>query len=534
MNQETIKNIVGKAIPLSVNAGFIAKKATVKDTYTIGSLTGNRLNSGTLRSQFVFYEKEIDWTNTSDQVKKALHSDQRVFVQVGDDIWDVYKGESLSKEDQDPVRIKHNVNDLSDLIQTEREALAFLQIDSNDDSEQGESARKPTNLQVIFFGPPGSGKSHTVEDIVKDRYPDKSKREEYVFRTIFHPDSDYASFVGSYKPCMSRLEKTYSLEELVEIFKKMKASPEPSYRWHKFGAKYWESLKKLEPGNLKYILEEAGDDTSMHVEIKKGMMVGEAYLRDKGKILYRFVPQTFTNAYVKAWSEQSKNVFLIIEEINRGNCAQIFGDLFQLLDRENGVSRYPINADTDLRQFLEDELGKDNEGILGGKLRLPQNLYIWATMNTSDQSLFPMDSAFKRRWDWECVPIDYNHPDSKSYSISIDSKTYNWNKFIEKVNEKISDTTKSEDKQIGNFFIKGNITQSEFVSKVMFYLWNDVCKEEYGTQYNFFRDENDNEFSFSDLFGNNASQKLIGFMKHLGVKPIDEDNSESNANNAAE
>lgn len=129
---------------------------------------------------------------------------------------------------------------------------------------------------------------------------------------------------------------------------------------------------------------------------------------------------------MKAWKKlgSSKKQYLIIEEINRGNCAQIFGDLFQLLDRnEYGFSDYPIVADKDMQKYLEKEFAgweitnKDEINQLygeanmvnlimkGERLVLPSNLYIWATMNTSDQSLFPVDSAFKRHWDWKYVPI---------------------------------------------------------------------------------------------------------------------------------
>lgn len=310
-------------------------------------------------------------------------------------------------------------------------------------------------LQQIFFGTPGSGKSHKVNGIVESIYPDKADREKYVVRTTFHPDSDYASFVGCYKPRMN------------------------------------------------------GKD-----------------------IEYKYTAQAFTDAYVKAWQEikkeSGKNVYLVIEEINRGNCAQIFGDLFQLLDRKNGVSEYPINADADLRQYLEGDeaLGKDSEGIAEGKLKLPSNLYIWATMNTSDQSLFPMDSAFKRRWTWECVPIDYEKPESSEFTITIQGKQCNWHKFLREINAKIKDTTDSEDKQMGNFFINGNVDERQFVDKVMFYLWNDVFKEEYKTLKNHFRipkegDDNGEEFTFNDLFDkkdkNKDSKLLIGFMEYLKV-----------------
>ena len=152
-------------------------------------------------------------------------------------------------------------------------------------------------------------------------------------------------------------------------------------------------------------------------------------------------------------------------------------------------------------------------------------------MNTSDQSLFPMDSAFKRRWDWEYVPIEYGEKKSdgtpnKSHDFTItigeneDEKVYRWVNFLKKVNEKIYDATRSEDKQMGNFFIKGSIGSMEFINKVMFYLWNEVCKEEYGTTRNFFRREKDGkieEFKFTDLFGTDRDTILNGFMANLKV-----------------
>lgn len=309
----------------------------------------------------------------------------------------------------------------------------------------------PSPLQTIYYGTPGSGKSHKVKGIVEEKYPNKEEQENFVFRTTFHPDSDYASFVGCYKPVME------------------------------------------------------GD-----------------------VIKYKFTPQAFTKAYVKAWQNPGEPVYLIIEEINRGNCAQIFGDLFQLLDRKDGVSEYPIDADNDLKDYLEreDVLGVGHDGIDNGKLRLPSNLNILATMNTSDQSLFPMDSAFKRRWDWECVPVDYENVDSAKFVINIDGKDYLWHDFLKNVNARIKKATDSEDKQMGNFFITGNVTENQFVNKVMFYLWNDICKEEFGSLNNFFRNYIDEkkseteEFSFNDLFTSDKKKLLSKFMEYIEVKSV--------------
>jgi hypothetical protein len=198
--------------------------------------------------------------------------------------------------------------------------------------------------------------------------------------------------------------------------------------------------------------------------------------------------------------------FLVIEEINRGNCAQIFGDLFQLLDRsDNGFSEYPIEADTDLQQeieraFKEGEYKLTNDINIEGEIEgytsnygatlsddvqsgrvllLPKNLFIWATMNTSDQSLFPIDSAFKRRWDWKYIKIK-NHLE-ENYKIVVGEEERDWYEFIDRINEIIASMTSSADKQLGYFFCKadkdGKISAKTFVSKVIFYLWNDVFKD---------------------------------------------------------
>ncbi len=331
-------------------------------------------------------------------------------------------------------------------------------------------------LQTIYYGCPGTGKSHKVkkdteglkgekavyfdDDGHKIQTPEKEEdrigKPSNIFRTTFHPDYDYAAFVGSYKPVM------------------------------------------------KAVLNEDGTETG------------------KEELSYDFVPQVFTNAYIRAYrsladttlTEEEKQVYLIIEEINRGNCAQIFGDLFQLLDRKDGRSEYAIIPEAELGKYLK---GLKYEGLKGDKLELPANLHILATMNTSDQSLFPMDSAFKRRWEMEYIPInlDDKTSDAKDYAFKVKNVEYSWIEFLKKVNPLIRKATDSEDKQMGEFFIKVKnrekcLSEEEFKNKVMFYLWNDVCKDLYSASRispdYFLRDDatEDNRkavFTFAELYG---------------------------------
>ena len=375
---------------------------------------------------------------------------------------------------------------------------------------------KTIGLQQIYYGAPGTGKSKTIKDLTFG---------ESVIRTTFHPDSDYASFVGTYKPIT---------EEVV-----------------------------LRDCNGKKVID---DDTK---EVVK-----------EERIAYKFIPQAFLEAYVKAWkklgckkseksdksynrihpalldtpeiftqNKASKKQFLIIEEINRGNCAQIFGDLFQLLDRnEYGFSDYPIVADKDMQKYLEKEFAgweitnKDEINQLygeanmvnlimkGERLVLPSNLYIWATMNTSDQSLFPIDSAFKRRWDWKYVSISEGRDKATNaplnWYINTGDKQYNWWSFISKVNKLIGSLTNSEDKKLGYFFCKakdGEIDADLFVSKVIFYLWNDVFKD-YGFDDKDFQDEEGKILSFDRFYEDKNGKTNVDiaiveqFLENLGVE----------------
>lgn len=373
--------------------------------------------------------------------------------------------------------------------------LSYSKTENNEHKRQ-----EKDSLQQIFYGAPGTGKSYTIN---------KDTEGEDVIRTTFHPDTDYSTFVGAYKPT--------TIEEEVMTVIGTKAVP---------------------------------------VENADGSH------RKESKIVYEFVQQAFLQAYVAAWKkyaeangEEPRKQFLVIEEINRGNCAQIFGDLFQLLDRNaQGFSDYPITADADMKRQLKkafvglslakaDSINAMYKGrnvcrevLEGDILLLPGNLYIWATMNTSDQSLFPIDSAFKRRWEWQYMPIgkeyDENGQEIK-WAIDGATKRFNWWSFLEKINAQIGEATLSEDKKLGFFFCKatdGVITTEKFVGKVIFYLWNDVFKNN-GFEGPIFKDVDGTELSFakfykSDMKGNAIVQKdkVELFLNNLGVEEFKDGN----------
>lgn len=427
-------------------------------------------------------------------------------------------------------------------------------------------------LQKIFYGAPGTGKSFSIRERIaehmygtKDDVDKVDMEADYIFRTTFHPDYDYAQFVGCYKPTKTKGRINHIVLDYTSLVGKFKEylSVQPvniTKACVLFGYDFHDSIVNIQSDGLSHTVSGLLDDayksgTTYVSSIYAGMSAYEtsSNISNDGDITYEFIPQVFINALVKAYeninaannSQQTSTskeeseipveeipekeneteansmsvqpVYLVIEEINRGNCAQIFGDIFQLLDRDaNGVSEYSISVDRDLREYLENNCPN---AICNGKIKLPANLSIIATMNTSDQSLFPMDSAFKRRWEWEYVKIENN----TNFDIEVDAThKYNWKDFQKAVNVIIREKTHSEDKQMGDYFIKKNVSLNEFVNKVMFYLWNDVCKENYHTEDNFFRTKDVNteqeiEFSFGEMI-DDKENKIIGFMNYLGVE----------------
>lgn len=430
---------------------------------------------------------------------KGVFSTRTISKQLLGEFIDYYKKNPNKKAEDARVELKElsNIDKFEYGYSATLTAMAKMVLDpknelirkdiSTDSFSTESSLLKAAGLQQIYYGAPGTGKSKAIKDLTFG---------EDIIRTTFHPDSDYASFVGTYKPIT---------EEVV-----------------------------LRDCNGKKVIDEETN------EVVK-----------EERIAYKFIPQAFLEAYVKAWKKlgSGKKQYLIIEEINRGNCAQIFGDLFQLLDRnEYGFSDYPIVADKDMQKFLEKEFegweitNKDKINQLygeanmvslimkGERLVLPSNLYIWATMNTSDQSLFPIDSAFKRRWDWKYVPIregrDKETNAQLKWYINTGDKQYDWWSFISQVNKLIGSLTNSEDKKLGYFFCKakdGEIDADLFVSKVIFYLWNDVFKD-YGFDDKDFQDEEGKILSFDRFYEDKNGKTNVDianvelFLENLGVE----------------
>lgn len=173
--------------------------------------------------------------------------------------------------------------------------------------------------------------------------------------------------------------------------------------------------------------------------------------------------ETFDEMYVKALknsrTDNIKPFLLIIEEINRANVAAVFGDIFQLLDRgDDFVSEYPIQATEDVKKYLAKELGGDPCDY--NKIKIPDNMFIWATMNSADQGVFPMDTAFKRRWDFTYLGIDDNDQDLQGkyvYLADDKSQKVEWNKLRKAINNFLAKEKINEDKQLGPYFISRSI-----------------------------------------------------------------------------
>ena len=450
---------------------------------------GKKYQKGT-----IFYKKYSRHNIPSEDI---LREDLKNMLDVYEEYYDkVYKGNSIPSPEQSPAVVEVNMT-----------------------------------KQKIFFGAPGTGKSFKVNSILpnEDIWSVSGETRKQLFL-----DSDTAK-KAHYADVLDNKEKFGDIWNVNDLsilegkLSEVNSVDNVSNPEHSALQAYIKFLKE-------YKFEQVFR-TTFHPDYDYAQFVGAYKPKNEGNaITYSFVPQVFAKAYATAWklylaagkvSTAENQVYLVIEEINRGNCAQIFGDIFQLLDRDaDGSSQYSIDADCDFAEWLGDD-----------KLKLPPNLNILATMNTSDQSLFPMDSAFKRRFDWEYVPIKYAKDNdcgedwnADKFQIDINGSTYMWLDFLKKVNADIYDATQSEDKQMGEFFIKPKsddlkIALNEFRSKVLFYLWDSVYKDETERQAVFHFPYGDgggkiNSVTFQSLFGKDAEAIVNKIMENLKVEKV--------------
>lgn len=427
-------------------------KAFASNEY-IGS-SRNRLNSGILRNQFLLLLDSLNGKPLSNQTFSGvtqLRTDQYVLVHQNreSDLWEVYQGNSPNnpRKIYDAITLKSFFDSIQEVVDTTINDVK--KDDSGTDNGLGSSLPNFTPSQIIYYGVPGCGKSYEVNKVINDEL-DKyvvTDKEYHKVRCVFHPEYCNADFVGQIYPY---------------------AKP------------------------------------------------------DNGGVEYRFKPGPFAEIVRRAYRNPAEPFFLIIEEINRGNAAAIFGEIFQLLDRirpedgpeelsgniydtgwsSYGVTNIDVNAyvrqkSTDNPEKIEYDdsipYGDKIKFINNTAIRLPPNLSIYATMNTSDQNVFTMDNAFQRRFKSKMIRNSLDN--TAQFDLKIGDTDVRWGDFREWINEKIlapeTGLKKAEDKCLGGWFIKGekktdqngkvsneskDFPKDEFAEKVLKYLWNDVFK----------------------------------------------------------
>lgn len=358
----------------------------------------------------------------------------------------------------------------------------------------------------ILFGAPGTGKSFTLNGEANKLLVDGGYEE----RVTFHPDYSYANFVGTYKPVMvgessgtiggankdvlSVLsDKTKTAQEKYDLLYE-KFKDDGLTRLPILLGLYTDEVFKTKKQNG----TNAVGDNSVERNHGKALRPFVTLASDvKEEIAYEYVPGPFMRVLVKAlksaMTDNPKPHLLIIEEINRANVAAVFGDVFQLLDRaSNNASEYEIATTNEMRTYLTKELGVDKSAV--ETIKIPDNMFLWATMNSADQGVFPMDTAFKRRWDFTYLGIDDSEKDLIGKTVVLGTGNtkhkVEWNKLRKSINNFLAKEKINEDKQLGPYFIARNIVVPEesteidnerfihtFKSKVIMYLFEDAAKQ---------------------------------------------------------
>ncbi|EAA0054515.1 AAA domain-containing protein [Listeria monocytogenes] len=361
----------------------------------------------------------------------------------------------------------------------------------------------------IIFGAPGTGKSFTL-DTDKDELLSNGGEFE---RVTFHEDYSYAHFVGTYKPTMiDTTKELMNLSDSQKAILSVLENPELSGQ-----GKYDRLYEKFRDGDNGLtrlpILVGLYSDDSFTTRKKDGThaLGDNSVERNHGRALrpfvnlldevtttseisYEYVPGPFMRMYVKALKNARTNNpkphLLIIEEINRATVARVFGDVFQLLDRDDeNVSEYPIEASEDIKKYLSKELGGNPEDYQ--KIKIPNNMFLWATMNSADQGVKPMDTAFKRRWDFDYLGIDDGEGEISGQIVELGKGSYKrtveWNSLRKAINNELVSYKLNEDKLLGPFFLSLKVLGKEetidstkfkkaFKSKILMYLFEDAAK----------------------------------------------------------
>lgn len=331
-------------------------------------------------------------------------------------------------------------------------------------------------VNLIIYGAPGTGKSHYVEH---EMNLDKDK----ITRIVFHPEYTYFDFIGQYRPY-------------------------PLYK----------------NTNGKFVSSENRNDAD-----------------DEPFIDYNFIPGPFTKVLVEACKEKKEHqdepaiYTLLIEELNRADAAAVFGDVFQLLDRKDGESEYGIVPSPEWGAYLK------KEGVLpeDGKIRIPSNMNIIATMNSADQGVHVLDTAFKRRWDYKFMSIGTNESsianelNVRYTKDAVGWNTCTWKNLLDVINEKLIGTVGiAEDRLVGPFFVKPEIVKNEkgkyAIEKILFYLWDDVLRN--NDRESFF----DNDLkTMSQLYkAFEAGKDVMGIKDKLNLKPEPQDNENTQVEQA--
>lgn len=312
------------------------------------------------------------------------------------------------------------------------------------------------------------------------------------------------------------LKKDYPLDSRAQIYWVYRAI---------HGTKY---IKNQEQEKVKYL-----ERVTFHPNYSYAQFVGTYKpVQDSNNdenIKYEYVPGPFMRVFVNAVKHPDRNFLLLIEEINRANVAAVFGDVFQLLDRKaDDSSEYPITVSEDIKKYLT------RNGINADELSIPFNMYIWATMNSADQGVLPMDAAFKRRWDFEYINIDDGAgelngvtipiPNGKKEDGSVKYESIEWNELRKTINEQLKKVSGvNEDKLLGPFFIGdetkiSNTAQNpeqfckSFKSKVLMYLFEDVVKMQPGE---LFEAKDGSNIHYSDICKDFDSKGLKIFVKSI-------------------